>query len=338
MMAVDLMGRGEMDDLMAVKEAAAAGVRSFERLAIQLSQQRSAADCREITDLTVSKLKKVMSVLDRTGHARFRRGPVAAPSPSASVAEGISGNLEPTKQGIQSAPPPLPPPTVAPKALTLDFAKFTADRADTALTLSFSNSATSSSANSSFLSSLTGDGSVSNGKIGPTILAVAAAPAAPAAAALSAWRPPLAASQKKICLGEGHGHAHTESEPGKHAGGRCHCSKKKKSRVKKTIRVPAISSRNADIPADEYSWRKYGQKPIKGSPYPRGYYKCSSVRSCPARKHVERAPEDPSMLIVTYEGEHRHAASASVDAGVHLSGSCLSENPFDRRQNAGPFN
>ena len=39
----------------------------------------------------------------------------------------------------------------------------------------------------------------------------------------------------------------------------------------------------------------------------RGYYKCSSMRGCPARKHVERAPDDPAMLIVTYEGEHRHA-------------------------------
>lgn len=97
---------------------------------------------------------------------------------------------------------------------------------------------------------------------------------------------------------------------------RCHCSKKRKHRVKRSIKVPAISNKLADIPPDDYSWRKYGQKPIKGSPHPRGYYKCSSMRGCPARKHVERCLEDPSMLIVTYEGDHNHPRVPSQSANT----------------------
>lgn len=48
----------------------------------------------------------------------------------------------------------------------------------------------------------------------------------------------------------------------------------------------------------------------------RGYYKCSTVRGCPARKHVERAPDDPTMLIVTYEAEHRHSGPLAMQENV----------------------
>ncbi|CAL9094567.1 unnamed protein product [Musa textilis] len=82
-----------------------------------------------------------------------------------------------------------------------------------------------------------------------------------------------------------------------------------KHRIRRTIKVPALGGKGADIPCDDFSWRKYGQKPIKGSPHPRSYYKCSSMRECPARKHVERCFDDANMLIVTYEGYHSHPRS-----------------------------
>ncbi|KAL2922079.1 WRKY transcription factor 22 [Bienertia sinuspersici] len=64
-----------------------------------------------------------------------------------------------------------------------------------------------------------------------------------------------------------------------------------------------------DLPtSDKWAWRKYGQKPIKGSPYPRNYYRCSTTKGCQARKQVERSPIDPNMYIITYTSNHLHPA------------------------------
>ncbi|KAH7444365.1 hypothetical protein KP509_02G075500 [Ceratopteris richardii] len=57
--------------------------------------------------------------------------------------------------------------------------------------------------------------------------------------------------------------------------------------------------------ADGYRWRKYGQKAIKNSPYPRSYYRCSSSK-CNAKKQVEKCPDDEGVFLVTYEGIHLH--------------------------------
>ncbi|WOK92100.1 WRKY transcription factor WRKY51-like [Canna indica] len=331
-MAVDMMSYAKMDDQIAIQEAATAGIRSMEHLIRQLShhQQQQQLDCREIADHAVSKFKKVISILNRTGHARFRRGPTTAvvatptlpePSPPA-AAKRLTLAPMPlrVKPPNHSLPPPLPPP--APHSLTLDFTKpVTAEALPPSRFAKecFSISTTMSSATSSFLSSVTGDGSVSNGRLGPSPLLLP-----PPAAATACGKPPLSSAHKRRCLE--HDHAQSEHVAGKYAipGARCHCSKRRKLRVKRTIRVPATGSKVADIPTDEYSWRKYGQKPIKGSPYPRGYYKCSTLRGCPARKHVERAPDDPSMLIVTYEGEHRHTTAATAAAVVPMTGPAAS--------------
>ncbi|XP_042513339.1 probable WRKY transcription factor 21 [Macadamia integrifolia] len=180
--------------------------------------------------------------------------------------------------------------------------KFQADmmyrRSNSSINLKFDNSSCTPTMSStrSFISSLSMDGSVDGNSfhlIG-----------APESSDRNSQQ-----SSKKRCSGRG--------EDGSikcGSSGRCHCSKRRKLRVKRTIKVPAISNKLADIPPDEYSWRKYGQKPIKGSPHPRGYYKCSSMRGCPARKHVERCLEDPSMLTVTYEGEHNHSRLVSQSA------------------------
>ncbi|XP_042447848.1 WRKY transcription factor WRKY51-like [Zingiber officinale] len=311
-MAVDLMSYTKIDEQIAIQEAATAGIRSMDHLIRKLSlqqQQQQPLDCREITDHAVSKFKKVISILDRTGHARFRRGPTSPPQPPVAEASFLAAaktvTLAPIPLRVKLPDRSLPPP---PQSLTFDFAK-TAASATAAGRKCFSMGTPMSSATSSFVSSVTVDGSVSNGTLGPSSL--------PPPAPSPTGKPPLSSACKRRC----HEHDQTQSEhvAGKYAvpGARCHCSKRRKLRVKRTIRVPATGSKVADIPADDYSWRKYGQKPIKGSPYPRGYYKCSTLRGCPARKHVERAPDDPSMLIVTYEGEHRHTpATGNPIAGA----------------------
>ncbi|KAL6876471.1 hypothetical protein ACP4OV_013043 [Aristida adscensionis] len=78
--------------------------------------------------------------------------------------------------------------------------------------------------------------------------------------------------------------------------------KSKKSQVNKEVTRVAVGAPAPDL----WAWRKYGQKPIKGSPYPRGYYRCSTDKECKARKQVERCRADPATLVVTYTGEHSH--------------------------------
>lgn len=65
------------------------------------------------------------------------------------------------------------------------------------------------------------------------------------------------------------------------------------------------SSLNVDKPADDgYNWRKYGQKQVKGSEFPRSYYKCTHPH-CPVKKKVERSLEGHVTAII-YKGEHNH--------------------------------
>ncbi|XP_027349191.1 probable WRKY transcription factor 69 [Abrus precatorius] len=92
---------------------------------------------------------------------------------------------------------------------------------------------------------------------------------------------------------------------------------KKRKMVQKTVVAVRIGEnvsklKNEGLPSDFWSWRKYGQKPIKGSPYPRGYYRCSTSKGCSAKKQVERCKTDSSMLIITYTSTHNHPGPTTI--------------------------
>jgi len=84
-----------------------------------------------------------------------------------------------------------------------------------------------------------------------------------------------------------------------------------------TINGSAISSprlvietnTNVDCLDDGYHWRKYGQKTVKGSPFPRSYYKCTE-KGCSVKKQVE---QNGTSIVNTYEGTHTHIAPAMDD-------------------------
>nr|XP_004516708.2 probable WRKY transcription factor 27 [Cicer arietinum] len=82
---------------------------------------------------------------------------------------------------------------------------------------------------------------------------------------------------------------------------------KQRSRKRKNQPLKMICEMNAQkLLEDPWAWRKYGQKPIKGSPYPRSYYRCSSARECGAKKLVEKSHTNENTFLVTYTGEHNH--------------------------------
>ncbi|OIW04207.1 hypothetical protein TanjilG_00767 [Lupinus angustifolius] len=94
-------------------------------------------------------------------------------------------------------------------------------------------------------------------------------------------------------------------EDGDHEKSKKENKTKKKEKKAREARFAFLTKSEVDHLEDGYRWRKYGQKAVKNSPYPRSYYRCTTQK-CNVKKRVERSFEDPSTVITTYEGQHNH--------------------------------
>ncbi|EYU20127.1 hypothetical protein ABFS82_06G056500 [Erythranthe guttata] len=116
-------------------------------------------------------------------------------------------------------------------------------------------------------------------------------------------------------------------------------TRKRRDEGYKTVkRVAAPQMGNLDIPPEDgYTWRKYGQKEILGSTYPRSYYRCTHQKfyECPAKKQVQRLDDDPFTFEVTYRGSHTcHMSSTAPSAALPLP----EQQPFPPRTTAAAAN
>ncbi|XP_009764101.1 probable WRKY transcription factor 48 isoform X2 [Nicotiana sylvestris] len=81
--------------------------------------------------------------------------------------------------------------------------------------------------------------------------------------------------------------------------------KKKNQKRQREPRFAFMTKSEVDHLDDGFRWRKYGQKAVKNSPFPRSYYRCTTA-TCGVKKRVERSSEDTSIVVTTYEGIHTH--------------------------------
>ncbi|CAH8266268.1 unnamed protein product [Arabidopsis lyrata] len=104
--------------------------------------------------------------------------------------------------------------------------------------------------------------------------------------------------------------------------------KKNNQKRQREARVAFMTKSEVDHLEDGYRWRKYGQKAVKNSPFPRSYYRCTTA-SCNVKKRVERSFRDPSTVVTTYEGQHTHISpltSRPISTGGFFGSSGAASN------------
>ncbi|KAG8086162.1 hypothetical protein GUJ93_ZPchr0010g8816 [Zizania palustris] len=108
----------------------------------------------------------------------------------------------------------------------------------------------------------------------------------------------------------------TTTEPllqGSSAARRGRSNGKKPGAGGRTPRLAFQTRSENDILDDGYRWRKYGQKAVKNSEFPRSYYRCTH-HTCGVKKQVQRLAKDRSVVVTTYEGVHNHPCEKLMEA------------------------
>ncbi|KAK8583819.1 hypothetical protein V6N13_109214 [Hibiscus sabdariffa] len=82
-----------------------------------------------------------------------------------------------------------------------------------------------------------------------------------------------------------------------------------------------------DILDDGYRWRKYGQKTVKNSKFPRSYYRCTH-KECNVKKQVQRSSKDVEIVVTTYEGMHTHPVEKFIENFEHILKQIQTYNPY----------
>ncbi len=101
---------------------------------------------------------------------------------------------------------------------------------------------------------------------------------------------------------------------------------RKKSSSSQIRRLIVECTKDIDYMEDGYHWRKYGQKTLKGNPFPRSYYKCIEP-NCSVRKQVEQTLG--GSIINIYEGYHNHAGNPQAVVSYKSISRVSVTNPCD---------
>ncbi|XVF54715.1 hypothetical protein PTKIN_Ptkin05aG0203400 [Pterospermum kingtungense] len=93
--------------------------------------------------------------------------------------------------------------------------------------------------------------------------------------------------------------------------------KKGDNKVMKKHKYAFQTRSQVDILDDGYRWRKYGQKTVKNSKFPRSYYRCTH-KECNVKKQVQRSSKDDGIVVTTYEGKHTHPVEKFTENFEHI--------------------